>query len=582
MRNPWIVLGIEPTEDKKIIKKAYSQKLKTIDRINDLESFQELKQAFDAVMEDSTPYLETISPNQYETDEIEDSFDLLPNFDLEVNVTNHHVGNLKLFFEAFEQVMELPDFYENSKAWEDLFKQFDQFTIQENTIAYKYLFQFFSENVFLFSRNIHYSFKHFFLKQPMNGFQRERLEKINYLPHFRMDFIEALHPADRKKYLINRGRLFMDFESIDWDFSSWYEMYKENEQRFSADSDLHLLLCCAYLLDDPNKIKKGTSRYEKILQLIDQCPQKYWNDGWGYIKKILPNYNGSRRSFNYRSLRHAPKSLPGTAFLVSSGYLAVKRNNLPYTRYYFKNLPARTHIDRLFDETECEKIHLIAEQPELYVQNQNEENDRKTRKVMHALVLLIFILIPLVKILSEKPTNDYGLEDDYFKDAVMVDADGEIIGRSDEEDEYEYEEESESSSSDTEDLQSNWTTLEDSPINYERFVYYVLLSEDDQARSQFLQENATKEVADTLLGRESWLLGLYKTVDEEYIKVLRKKIDGQIIAKVDIKGDNYAIIKENEEGKIASYVSESTNINSEEFETAMENFEKNPAKIIFE
>ncbi|MFQ7235278.1 MAG: hypothetical protein ACLRPU_10425 [Enterococcus hulanensis] len=415
----------------------------------------------------------------------------------------------------------------------------------------------------------------------MNGFQRERLDEINYLPHFRMDFIEVLHPADRKKYLINRGQLFMDFESIDWDFSSWYEMYKENEQRFSADSDLHLLLCCAYLLDDPNKIKKGTSRYEKILQLIDQCPQKYWNDGWEYIKKILPNYNGSRRSFNYRSLRHAPKSLPGTAFLVSSGYLAVKRNNLLYARYYFKNLPARTHIDRLFDETEREKIHLIAERPELYVQNQNEENDRKTRKVMHALILIIFILIPSVKILSEKPTNDYGLEDDYFKDAVMVDADGEIVGRSDEEDEYEYEEESESSS-DTQDFQSNWTTLEDSPINYERFVYYVLLSEDDQARSKFLQENATNEVADTLLGRESWLLGLYKTVDEAYIKVLRKKIDGQIIAKVDIKGDNYAIIKENEEGKIASYVSESTNINSEEFETAMENFEKNPAKIIVE
>lgn len=47
----WEVLGIEPTKDIKIIKKAYAKNLKSIDSDNEIETFQCLKEAYDACIE---------------------------------------------------------------------------------------------------------------------------------------------------------------------------------------------------------------------------------------------------------------------------------------------------------------------------------------------------------------------------------------------------------------------------------------------------------------------------------------------------------------------------------------------------
>ncbi len=49
--NFWTELGLEPSDDIKKIKQAYSQKLKALDRKNDIEGFQRLHEAYQAALE---------------------------------------------------------------------------------------------------------------------------------------------------------------------------------------------------------------------------------------------------------------------------------------------------------------------------------------------------------------------------------------------------------------------------------------------------------------------------------------------------------------------------------------------------
>ena len=49
-RYPWSILGIEPTDDKREIKKAYARLLKTIDQKQDPQAFQKLREAYDQAL----------------------------------------------------------------------------------------------------------------------------------------------------------------------------------------------------------------------------------------------------------------------------------------------------------------------------------------------------------------------------------------------------------------------------------------------------------------------------------------------------------------------------------------------------
>lgn len=57
-KNIWSILEIEPTTDLKVIKKAYSKLLKETD-VNDIEKFQNLKEAFDLARKDSKRITQT-------------------------------------------------------------------------------------------------------------------------------------------------------------------------------------------------------------------------------------------------------------------------------------------------------------------------------------------------------------------------------------------------------------------------------------------------------------------------------------------------------------------------------------------
>lgn len=50
-RYPWSILGIEPTDDKREIKKAYARLLKTIDQKQDPQAFQNLREAYDQALQ---------------------------------------------------------------------------------------------------------------------------------------------------------------------------------------------------------------------------------------------------------------------------------------------------------------------------------------------------------------------------------------------------------------------------------------------------------------------------------------------------------------------------------------------------
>ncbi|GJM72744.1 hypothetical protein HMSSN036_49600 [Paenibacillus macerans] len=50
MTTIWSILGIEPTQDKQQIKKAYAKKLRTAHPEDDPRGYQRLREAFDAAM----------------------------------------------------------------------------------------------------------------------------------------------------------------------------------------------------------------------------------------------------------------------------------------------------------------------------------------------------------------------------------------------------------------------------------------------------------------------------------------------------------------------------------------------------
>ncbi len=123
---PWAVLGLEgPTDDLKIIKKAYAAKLKTTRPEDDPEGFMVLRRAFDSVTRKDTPvYAEPVYGTPQTTDVATDTADKMSDFDEPVSqdLRSHLPEYYHEIRQGIYRILENPERRSNIRIWEQYFK----------------------------------------------------------------------------------------------------------------------------------------------------------------------------------------------------------------------------------------------------------------------------------------------------------------------------------------------------------------------------------------------------------------------------------------------------------------------------
>lgn len=126
--NFWDILGIEPTEDKKIIKKAYREKLREINPEDDPQGFMQLREAYEAVYSNKTTMAEILEAAELHSN---DSDKDKPDFVMDAIKDSYDENRDETIAEIIdtENIFETPAFQSWNSKLESLYndntKRFD-------------------------------------------------------------------------------------------------------------------------------------------------------------------------------------------------------------------------------------------------------------------------------------------------------------------------------------------------------------------------------------------------------------------------------------------------------------------------
>lgn len=295
--NCWEVLGLEPTSDKKKVKKAYAAKLKTINIEEEPRAFQKLKDAFDSaiflsgtIIESSRPVvanatgvsIEAIDEEpmndikqEREESDLEETLQSVPKneeitfqhdrFEIEGNkqslkeletVIPNHMTNVERFNHKLAVLYEKKAFFSEVAEWTSLFSEELDWTIDEHSEISAVMKQFLLVNYRVLSKQVIEYIGVFFdfdslIKDYKSGdYFCYTWASIKEAPTFSFDIYQDIQIDQRIAYFTDRYELFKLFDNGIADQSLWQERLSLCRAVTTKDQDVLNLQIANLLMND--------------------------------------------------------------------------------------------------------------------------------------------------------------------------------------------------------------------------------------------------------------------------------------------------------------------------------------------
>lgn len=231
--NCWEILGIDPTEDQKKIKRAYAKKLKQLDMEKDAHEFQVLKEAFDQAVSGKKPR----------------STQLIVDFShLDIKLPISEEKESAAETTLFEQLCFRSDFRELSQYLEN---EIDQMDIVQYEEKRRFVHHFIFEHCFYLSpKVIEIINESFAFTESDDGIYGENvIQKMQQKPAFPFELIKFRQEGEEQSYFERRHHLFVQLADDSWT-ESWLSELEHCRQLVVADETLDFLELCYWFRQD--------------------------------------------------------------------------------------------------------------------------------------------------------------------------------------------------------------------------------------------------------------------------------------------------------------------------------------------
>lgn len=353
--NCWEILGIEPTENLQKVKQAYAKKLKTIDIKNDIEQFQQLKEAFDLAKKRT----------QLKQDEQGNVIDEeIITFQVNSTVESHAGAENQLspetttleienFESSLTSFLEKEVFYEEVANWQTFLQPYLLVDIESFREIQIFLHSFLIDYYQIISREVR---TYIFGISQMDDIHSEYDYILDY-PNFDFSFYQEISLYERREYFQTRNQLFLLLFQPD-SMDALSELLNHCKDIYRKDSDLTLLEAYLILWQDFRLEKSRNISY--IKELIQNHREN--DPSWGFVRTYSEFIFSQKKSkadlVNPESIfRMKDNKIPTAVYDLLAGNCAYLTDQRQAMYYYWHELQEK------YPEKFIEQESLTAKEP---------------------------------------------------------------------------------------------------------------------------------------------------------------------------------------------------------------------------
>ncbi|MDA9471228.1 hypothetical protein [Enterococcus sp. 5H] len=393
--NPWKILEIAETSDKKAIKRAYAAKLKTIFPDEQPEEFQQLKTAFDLALHLSK-ISKTEPDNDYKIEPviISDTTNSTDSLDYTFQKENS-------FSENLHQLVATEDYFDDLSGWKNLTSSINHWSIDEYMNNSYTIQLFLVENYPCLSRNIIRSlFQTFDLFELTDHIGQERFISTDFIylknniynvPPFSFQVASKIPKENRKRYFFLRYNIYqaiVNRKSYNMDISV---EISDCAELFSEDSELWNLQMID-LLDTTNGLLNTTAAKTHFKILLDRTKSMNSNPTTVFLNTYYELLNKAPEKLKTEAFDNWHKeelTISDDLFFLLLSLIFIKTQKYSYAFNFWKQLdsPRRNLLLK-----QIKKIypHLSKQEKKEFRKIRREERKKKERPVLTTLVQLFF------------------------------------------------------------------------------------------------------------------------------------------------------------------------------------------------
>lgn len=496
--NCWEILELEPTSDKKKIKKAYAAKLKTIKVDEEPVAFQKLKEAFDSAIFLSGTIIESGGPTKFspslgeindvtleeittksakddqiieiskeiESDTTDQQLEALTNTKQSAEISKSEnetviqkqMDNVELFEQKLTVLYEKMEFFSEIEKWTPLFSNELEWSIDEYSRISERFKQFLFANYRVLSRQVIEYVGDFFdfdslIKDYKSGdYFCYTWAEIKHVPPFSFELYSNIPKEQRIDYFSNRYELFQLFDSDIPDHSVWQERLNSCLAVTSKDYDVVNLKIAYLLMNDFRLEKEQTSIIFK--ELLNKARLLKENDTSDFFRVYYEWAINEGPANNVLIYDKSGLTIPTTTIHLLMGYV------------YFR-LGRQSRVKECWLDI-AKKNPSIFKSNELAMLRQVESMERLPKKetsIIKYLWVVFVIILAFIKLGGVFSNTSY---------TPTTEIETLISGEN---------------AFKTDFLTQNVSDLKESENLYDQFLYYFYIEREDEERETFIEEH---------------------------------------------------------------------------------------------
>ncbi|EOH99207.1 hypothetical protein UAY_01984 [Enterococcus moraviensis ATCC BAA-383] len=487
--NCWEMLGLEPTSNKKEIKKAYAVKLKKINIDEEPLAFQKLKEAYDSATFLSGTIIESNRPKESSLvlDKVEQERDQddLPDkmkqalteqekealtknqnepqesyFEHKQEIDNRPIDVLTRFNQDLQSLYERMDFFSAIDNWAPLFSNELDWSIDEHNNISKVMQHFLLVNYRVLSREVIdylgglFDFDSMAKDYNSAEYFASKWSDIKNVPLFSFDMYQSLPKEERVPYFTSRYELAEIINKAVLNSALWEEHLALCQKETIKDRDVIILQMAYLLLHDFRLENKQTI---KSFQTLLGEAQSLKNDlNTAFFSKYYEwaKHNGAANDVLYYN--KSELMIPQTAVELLRGYVYFKLKKYPQVNECWEGIWKKN--PSMFRPNEVAAFQ---------VEKPFNVPQKKQKSSWNYMWFVFIVIIGLVKLGSS-----YSRLNEHSSYTTTPDFTTLLSGENDSQDNY---------------FSNELSELKESENLYDQFVYYFYVDREDEERETFIE-----------------------------------------------------------------------------------------------